>query len=252
MFEQTIPEVPARTRLEQLAGQALAGQREPPSAGRLVERWVPAALARSPLRRRVTAIVAALVAVVVLVVGSVLVLGGSPPVERAPVLPAARDKPAAVAGAPSKVADSSLVVSVVGKVRKPGLVSVPGGARVADALSAAGGPLDGTDVTSLNLARKLTDGEQLYVGIPAPPPVAAQASGPVGSGDPAAPAGKLDLNTASAEQLDALPGVGAVTAKRIIDWRTQHGSFAAVDQLQEVDGIGATRFAKLRDEVTVS
>ncbi|HVV09324.1 ComEA family DNA-binding protein [Amycolatopsis sp.] len=250
MFEQTIPETPARTRLDQLADKARAGQREPPVVGRLVERWVPAALSRSPVRRRSAAVAAALIAVVAVVVGSILLLGGSPQPERAPVLPAAQNTPSVLAATPSKAADSSLVVSVVGKVRNPGLVTVPGGARVADALRAAGGAVDGTDVTALNLARKLADGEQLYVGIPAPPAaVAAQSANPA---DPAAPGGKIDLNTASAEQLDSLPGIGEVTAKRIVDWRTQHGSFASVDQLQEVDGIGATRFSRLRDQVTVS
>jgi competence protein ComEA len=183
--------------------------------------------------------------VVVLVGGSVLLLGGSPPAEPAPLLPAARDSPPTAAAAPSKAADSALVVSVVGKVRSPGLVAVPSGARVADALSAAGGALHGTDLTALNLARKLTDGEQLYVGIPAPPQAVPQQADA-----PTAP-GKLNLNTASAEQLDTLPGVGEVTAKRIVDWRTQHGSFSSVDQLQEVDGIGATKFSRLRDQVTV-
>jgi competence protein ComEA len=248
MFEQTFPQAPApqaRNRLRQLADQALAAEREPPLVGRLVECWVPPALTRSPARRRLTALIAVLAAVVVLVGGSILLLGGSPPPEKAPLLPAARDSPPTAAASPSKAAESSLVVSVVGKVRSPGLVTVPSGARVADALSAAGGALDGTDITALNLARKLTDGEQLYVGVAAPPPAAPQQADA-----PAAP-GKLNLNTASAEQLDSLPGVGEVTAKRIIDWRTQHGSFSSIDQLQEVDGIGETKFSRLRDQVTV-
>lgn len=226
MFEQTFPQAPApqaRNRLRQLADQALAAEREPPVVGRLVERWVPPALTRSPARRRLTALIAVLAAVVVLVGGSVLLLGGNPAPEQAPVLPAAQNKPPTTAAAPSKAAESSLVVSVVGKVRSPGLVTVPSGARVADALSAAGGALGGTDITALNLARKLTDGEQLYVGVPAPPAAVPQ------QGDAPAAPGKLNLNTASAEQLDSLPGVGEVTAKRIIDWRTQHGSFSSVE-----------------------
>jgi competence protein ComEA len=248
VFEQSFleaPAAPARNRLKQLADQALAAEREPPIVGRLVERWVPAALTRSPQRRRLTAVLAVLVAVVLLVGGSILLLGGSPPVEQPPLLPAARDSPPAVNAAPAKAAESSLVVSVVGKVHSPGLVTVPAGTRVADALRAAGGALDGTDVTALNLARKLSDGEQLNVGIP-PPPNAQSAD------NVAAPPGKLDLNTASAEQLDTLPGVGEVTAKKIIEWRTSHGTFTSVDQLQQVDGIGATRFSRLREQVTVS
>ncbi|SFK33532.1 competence protein ComEA [Amycolatopsis sacchari] len=184
-----------------------------------------------------------LTGVLLLVGGSIMVLGGGPSPERPPLLPAAHDSPPVPAGSPSKAADAALVISVVGKVRSPGLVTVPSGARVADALSAAGGALDGTDITALNLARKLADGEQLYVGIAAPP-----AAVPA---DPASAPAKINLNTASAEQLDSLPGVGAVTAKRIIEWRTQHGAFGSINQLQEVDGIGTAKFAKLRDQVTV-
>ena len=149
------------------------------------------------------------------------------------------------------MAESSLVISVVGKVRSPGLVTVPSGARVADALRAAGGALDGVDVSALNLARKLTDGEQIYVGVPVPAGVQAGAAAPdqASGGEPG---GKVNLNTATQDQLDTLPGVGEVTAKRIVDWRTQHGAFSSVEQLQEVDGIGATRFSRLRDQVTVS
>ena len=258
MFDPTnleAPDLPARNRLRHLADQALAAGREPPLAGKLVERWVPAALTRSPRRRRLTAIAAVLAVVVVLIGGSILLLGGGPPAERPPLLPAARDKPTP-APAVSKVAESSLVISVVGKVRSPGLVTVPSGSRVADALRAAGGALDGTDVSALNLARKLADGEQLYVGVPLPPGAqpGVVSPGSAGSGtDPSsAPMGKLDLNTATAEQLDGLPGVGEVTAKRILEWRTQHGTFTSVEQLQEVEGIGATRLSRLRDQVMVS
>jgi competence protein ComEA len=93
------------------------------------------------------------------------------------------------------------------------------------------------------MARRLSDGEQLYVGVSAPPEVAAVAS----SAKPA----KVNLNTASVSQLDELPGVGSVTAKRIIDWRAEHGRFTAVNQLRQVDGIGDSRFAHLKELVTV-
>ena len=126
-------------------------------------------------------------------------------------------------------------------------VTVPSGARVADALRAAGGTLPGTDFSALNLARKLSDGEQIYVGVPVPPAAVAAPGGGAG----AAPR-KVDLNTATPDQLDELPGVGEVTAKRIVDWRTEHGSFSSVDQLREVDGIGAAKLARLRDQVVVS
>ncbi len=98
------------------------------------------------------------------------------------------------------------------------------------------------DALALNMARRLTDGEQIYVGIP-PPPEAA----PTPQSKPA----KIDLNTATATQLDSLPGVGTVTAQRIIDWRTERGPFTAVDQLRNIDGIGETRYSKLKDLVTV-
>jgi competence protein ComEA len=122
----------------------------------------------------------------------------------------------------------------------PGLVRLHSGARVADALQAAGGPTPGTDLTGVNLARKLTDGEHVVIG---PAPAAAPAPDP-------ASGGRLDLNTATVPELDALPGIGPVTAKRILDWRTAHGRFASVDQLREIDGIGEARFAQLRDLVT--
>lgn len=141
------------------------------------------------------------------------------------------------------------MVSVVGKVRKPGLVEVQAGARVADALKAAGGPRRGVDLTTLNLARKVVDGEQINVGAPAAPVGGAGGTGvPGGSG---APPGKISLNTATAQQLEELPGVGEVTAQSILDWRSRHGGFTAVEQLREVDGIGERRLAALRDLVTI-
>jgi len=129
-----------------------------------------------------------------------------------------------------------LVVNVIGEVGTPGLVTVTSGARVADAVRLAGGVKPGTDLHNLNLARKLTDGEQIAVGIP--PPVAAPAGGV---------AAKLNLNAATATELDALPGVGPVTAQRIVDHRTRKGPFASVDQLRDVDGIGDSKLAKLAD-----
>lgn len=178
--------------------------------------------------------------------------------EAAPGLPlvtatAAGDPPASAT--PSGMAGSGttheVVVSVVGRVVRPGLVRLPEGTRVADALAAAGGALPDTDVIALNLARRLSDGEQLLVGV-APPP--AQPALPVGGAAVSAGSGPLpalDLNTATLEQLDGLPGVGEVTAQRILDWRAAHGRFTSVNQLREVSGIGQARFTKLRNLVRV-
>jgi competence protein ComEA len=136
-----------------------------------------------------------------------------------------------------------VVVSVAGKVRSPGLVRLPAGSRVDDAVRAAGGPVEGADTGLLNLARRLVDGEQVLVGVDPPP-----GSAPAGSG---AGSALLDLNAASASDLDALPGIGPVLAQRIVDWRAENGRFASVDQLREVTGIGEAKFQDLQAKVTV-
>ncbi|MGW4080384.1 helix-hairpin-helix domain-containing protein [Streptomyces asiaticus] len=150
-----------------------------------------------------------------------------------------------------------VVVDVTGKVRRPGLRKMPPGSRVADALEAAGGVRPGADLSGLNRARPLVDGEQLVVGAPAagPPAPGAAVSGsnapngpnaPNAPAGPGAPGGSVSLNSATAEQLDTLPGVGPVLARHIIDYRTQHGGFRSIDELREVNGIGERRFADLR------
>ena len=133
-----------------------------------------------------------------------------------------------------------VVVDVAGKVRHPGVVRLPLGARVDDAVRAAGGPLPGASYDGLNRARKLTDGEQVLVG--APPPAGAAAA----TGD-----GRVDLNAADVTALDSLPGIGPVLAQKIVDWRTEHGRFASVDQLREVSGIGESKFAAVKNKVRV-
>lgn len=145
----------------------------------------------------------------------------------------------AVGASPGEV-----VVAVAGKVRRPGLVRLPAGARVADALEAAGGVLPGTDVALLNLARKITDGELILVGVTAPP------AQPGGAG-PTQSGGKVNLNTATLAELDALPGVGPVLAQHILDHRDQHGGFRSVSELRQVNGIGDARYEQLKDLVTV-
>lgn len=198
-------------------------------------------------RRRLVAVVAVVAAVVAVAV-AVAAVGREPEPERAPPLAAAHTSAGsgAVGGdGATRGGPARLVISVVGKVRRPGLVKVRVGARVADALRAAGGPKRGVDLTTLNLARKVTDGEQIHVGAPA------VAAAPAEGGAPGVPAGKINLNTATADQLEELPGIGEVTAGNIIDWRAQNGSFTAVEQLREVDGIGERRLATLRERVTV-
>ncbi|MFD7757383.1 helix-hairpin-helix domain-containing protein [Streptomyces sp. NPDC059757] len=144
-----------------------------------------------------------------------------------------------------------IVVDVSGKVRRPGIYPLPSGARVADALRAAGGVRTGVDLTGLNRARVLMDGEQVVVGAP-PGPQAFGATGGAAVGGAAAGAGAgattgpLSLNSATVEQLDTLPGVGPVLAQHIVDYRTQHGGFRSVGELREVNGIGDRRFADLQ------
>jgi competence protein ComEA len=194
-----------------------------------------------------------LVAAVAAVIAAAGVWWERPVPEPAPSLPViAEHQPPPSAS--STAAARELVISVVGRVNRPGLVRLVDGARVADALDAAGGAAPGTDLLALNLARKLSDGEQVLVGV-APPPGAPADGGvqaaPGAATGGAGPGSAVDLNAATVEQLDALPGIGPVTAQRILDWRAAHGRFTSVDQLREVSGIGESKFAKLKDLVRV-
>ncbi|WP_457784597.1 helix-hairpin-helix domain-containing protein [Streptomyces griseus] len=151
---------------------------------------------------------------------------------------------------------AQIVVDVSGKVRRPGVRRLPAGSRVADALEAAGGVRAGTDMTGLNRARVLMDGEQVVVGLPPGPPVVGAAGGggagvaggdgPAGVPGGPGPSAPLSLNTATAEQLETLPGVGPVLAQHMIDYRTENGGFRSVDELRQVNGIGDRRFADLQ------
>ena len=136
---------------------------------------------------------------------------------------------------------AALVVQVVGRVNKPGIVRLPQGSRVADAVAAAGGLTRRTDPASVNLARLVVDGEQIVIANPS-------AAGTQSSGSRGA---LLDLNTATAEQLEGLPGVGPVLAQRIVEQRTRIGRFASVEDLRQVSGIGAKKFADLSPLVRV-
>ncbi len=185
-----------------------------------------------------------------------------PPVEKtSPGTPRSSAGPGAIAPAD---ADHPVVVSVVGLVHTPGLVTLAPGARIADALQAAGGAVAGADTIGLNMARPLGDGEQIVVGLaPAPGrpaglgssvasgPVPAPASGPASGPAKPKPGQVLDLNAATVEQLDTLPGVGPITAAAIVAWRQANGKFTSVDQLADVDGIGPARLEKLRALVRV-
>src|SRR3954452_134832 len=204
-------------------------------------RWDPGRLGARSLW------VAAVVAALVLVGWTWL---DRPRVEPVPVTPAGTAAPTATR-ATSPVGEAAettatVVVSVVGLVNRPGLVTLPSGSRVADAIEAAGGLLPGTDAASVNLAAVLSDGQQITVGIPG-------GAAPAG-GDPSTAGGsggRVDLNRATAADLDALPGIGPVLAQRIVDYREAHGPFRNVDQLDDVPGIGPAVFAQLADRVTV-
>jgi competence protein ComEA len=182
-------------------------------------------------RRRV--LVAAVVFVVALALaGRTLLRPG-----HASVPPPIRPTRAAAPTKPTGLA----YVDVVGAVRRPGLYRVPPGARVADAVARAGGPTRRADLQLVNLAARVADGEQVVVPRRGAGGVSAAASAPG-----TAPTGPVHLNSATLEQLDSLPGVGPVTAQKIIDYRTQHGGFGSVDDLDAVPGIGPARLADLR------
>jgi competence protein ComEA len=149
----------------------------------------------------------------------------------------------------STAAPATVTVDVAGRVRHPGIVVLDAGARVVDALEAARGAKPGVDLTGLNLARVLVDGEQVVVGSAPPAGVAATVTG--APADPSAPAALVNLNTATEAELDTLPEVGPVTATSILTWRDQHGGFTSVDELLEVDGIGEVTLGKLAPYVTV-
>ncbi|MFF2776622.1 helix-hairpin-helix domain-containing protein [Streptomyces sp. NPDC058052] len=150
------------------------------------------------------------------------------------------------AGPGEASAPAEVVVDVGGKVRRPGVLTLPAGSRVADALKAAGGVRAGADLTGLNRARVLFDGEQVLVGVPGAVVGGGSGGGGPGPGGAGGSGVPLSLNTATAEQFDGLPGVGPVLARRIVDHRAEHGGFRAVEELREVDGIGERRYADLQ------
>jgi competence protein ComEA len=174
----------------------------------------------------------------------------------------ARTVPAAfaskgAAGLPTASVGGVLLVHVVGQVLRPGVVHLPPGSRVLDAVNAAGGAKSSADLNHLNLARVLADGEQIVVPKPGETVqgvfgVQGAGAGSAGQRSTDGSAGvRVDLNTANAAALDGLPGVGPVLSQRILDWRTAHGRFSSVEELGEVSGIGVKLLAQIGPKVTV-
>lgn len=231
-----------------------------PDTAKAEASWI-AAVRADPGRAGLIALAAVGVIAVLVTVFTVL-RDKAPPVSSAKLPPVEMVSSASpTPGSAPHNTDGPVVVSVVGLVHKPGLVTLAPGARIADALSAAGGPLDGADLIGLNMARRVADGEQIIVGIVAAPgqpaamgsSVSASVAAPTeaSTGNASVPGGLVDLNAATVQDLDALPGVGPVTAAAIIAWRDANGRFTSVDQLGDVDGIGPARLEKLRDLVRV-
>jgi competence protein ComEA len=169
-----------------------------------------------------------------------------------------RSAPTTGGGAPAptvrigRADGGSALVHVAGAVRRPGVYRLRTGARIQDAVRRAGGARPRGDLNAINLAAKVADGQQVVVPPRAPGGVApAGAVGAAATGAGTAPAAPVSLNSATAEQLDTLDGVGPVTAQKIIAWREEHGGFRSVDDLGQVPGIGPKRLAALRDHVQV-
>jgi competence protein ComEA len=189
------------------------------------------------LQRRRLLLAAAGSLALILLLGR-FVLGAGTTTTAAPLPP-----PSAMAGV-TGLPSSRVVVDVVGAVRRPGLYRLAHGSRIADALTRAGGATSKADLAQVNLAAPLADGEQVVV----PKRVLGGAAG-ASPTSPGAPAGPVQLSTATLEQLDSLPGVGPVTAQKILDYRQKHGAFQSVDELDAVPGIGPKRLDQLHDLV---
>lgn len=175
------------------------------------------------------------------------------PLSSAQSAPGPRSAAGGSLGTPATASEgtaTTVVVDVTGKVRKPGIVELPTGARVVDALKAAGGARPGVRTNTLNLARPLVDGEQIVVGVKVPP-VDLVPSAPLSGGSTTDAVTPVNLNTATQDQLETLPGIGPVIAAAILQWRTQNGGFTSVDQLLDVSGIGDVTLANIKAYVYV-
>ncbi len=229
---------------------------------------VPESLRRPRLdvsRRQVLAVgLAAVVALLVLALRLAVAQAGAEPVpvSATPAGLVSRSVPSGLAsggaagggaggaaGGVASGATAQVVVHIVGQVAHPGLVTLPAGSRVADAIRAAGGALPTADLAGVNLARVLVDAEQ--VRVPKPGEWVPSSSGGAPTGGGSGSGGLVDLNSASVSDLDALPGIGPVLAQRILDWRTEHQRFSSIDELGEVPGIGPKLLAQLRSKVRV-
>ena len=155
--------------------------------------------------------------------------------------------PAAAPAETASAAPTVVVVDIVGAVRRPGLYRLAQGARIADAVARAGGATAKADVALINLAARLADGEQVVVPKRGTPALGAPAAAGSPAGAPSA--GPVHLSTATLEQLDSLPGIGPVTAQKILDYRQKQGAFTSVDELDAVPGIGPARLDQLKDLV---
>jgi competence protein ComEA len=193
------------------------------------------------LQRRRLLLAAAGSLALILLAGRFLLGAGTTTVAPLPPPPS---EGAGVAGLPT----ARVVVDVVGAVRRPGLYRLEQGSRIADAVARAGGATGKAELSMVNLAAPLADGEQVVV--PKRGAAGAAAGGGAGAGPVAGPStGPVHLSTATLDQLDSLPGVGPVTAQKILDYRAKHGAFTSVDELDAVPGIGPSRMDQLRDLV---
>jgi competence protein ComEA len=190
------------------------------------------------LQRRRLLLAAAGSLALILLAGRFVLGAGTTTVAPLPPPPA---ETASVTGLPA----ARVVVDVVGAVRRPGLYRLEQGSRIADAVARAGGATGKADLAQVNLAAPLADGEQVVVPKRGAPGAAASDAG-AGAG---ASTGPVHLSTATLDQLDSLPGVGPVTAQKILDYRAKHGAFSSVDELDAVPGIGPSRMDQLRDLV---
>ena len=187
-----------------------------------------------PVSRHRALAIAAIVALALFIFGKFVLGAGTASGEYAAPPPVATEE----------VTAARAVVHVVGAVRRPGLYRLPEGSRTADAIDRAGGATRKADLALVNLAAPVADGQQIVV-----PRRAAAAGLSPGGGGSAAATGPVHLNTATLEELDALPGVGPVTAQKILDYREQHGAFSSVDELDAIAGIGPARLESLREVV---